>query len=465
MSVPRRPEVTPKVDVAVVGAGISGLTLAFHLRRQGARVVLLEKANEVGGTLRSVAREGFVLELGANTFVDKEPATRRLLRAAGLENRIREAEAIAHKRYLFVRGRLHLLPDNPASFVTSRVLSARGKWRLLREPLSPRGPNEDEPLARFATRHLGEEAARVLFDALQSGVYAGDLDALSAQAAFPSVYALAQAHRSLVLGMVRSRTRALARGEEPALTFRMCSLDGGLGLLPTTLASDLGSDLQLGAEVKTIDRVADGYRLVLEGSAWEAARVALATPAPVTARLVERLDAGLAARLRDIPYAPVAAVHLAYSATDAAQVPPGFGVLAPSSEGLDVLGVLFISAAFPWRAPQGQVLLTAMVGGARRPDLVQAPDEVLSRKVQETLARVLKVRGTPSFVHTVRWPAAIPQYNVGHLTRVEQIEKHMQAHEGLSLLGNAYRGVGLNDCIRDAESFAARIGPRSARSH
>jgi len=447
---------TRTVDVAVVGAGIAGLSLGFWLQRQGARVVVLEKGAHPGGTLRTLERDGFLLETGANTFLDKEPATRRLLQALGLEEKIRFADPASKHRFLFHQGVLHRLPSSPPAFLKSNVLTWKGKLRALCEPFSSKGSGEDETLTQFGLRHLGEEATRVLLDAAQSGIYAGDPDALSFPSAFPKLFQLEQEHRSVVLGLMRDRKKS----PPPAsLTGQMCSLEGGLGTLPNALGAALGDSLRLSEEVTHLQREASGpYRLTLRsGETLVASRVALAIPAFAAAALLQNLDAALAEVLRSIPYAPLAAVHLAFAPQTATSVPAGFGALAPYSEGLNASGILFISSTFPWRAPPGHTLLTVMVGGARRPEVLEWDEAGLIERVRETVRRVLGVSDAPSFVHIVRWPRAIPQYNVGHAQRLDAVEKRLESSQGLVLLGNAYRGVGLNDCIRDAEAVGTRL--------
>ncbi len=446
---------------AVVGGGISGLTCAYHLRRAlpggtEDRVLCLEASARPGGKIRTGAHEGYLCEYGPTGFLDNAPETLELVRSLELERELVVARAEAARRYLFVRGRLRPVPTGPLALLRSRVLSWRGKLRLLAEPFVPPRRDGDESVYSFARRRLGEEAARVLVDALVAGVYAADLERLSVASAFPRLQALEREAGSLVRGMLRLR----GRGGGPAgPRGRLTSFRHGMEQLTRGLARALGEALRTEAPVEALERNATGYRLRLRGGEQLAAEtVVLAVPARAAARLVRPLDEGLAELLQEIPAAPLTVVHLGYPCQALPRPLDGFGFLVPRIErDVRILGCLWPSSIFPGRAREGRALLTVMVGGARDPEMASLDDDLLTARVREDLRRTMGIESEPEFVRIVRHPEAIAQYEVGHRARLERLEARLERLPGLVLCGASYRGVSVNDCIRRARECAAAL--------
>ncbi|MBF5045748.1 protoporphyrinogen oxidase [Aggregicoccus sp. 17bor-14] len=449
--------------VVIIGGGISGLALAHGLRAAGAQVQVLEAGERLGGNIRTRAHEGFLTEDGPNSFLDKEPALRELIDALGLGARLRTASPAARARFLYTRGRLRALPASPPAFLTSDVLPLGARLRVLGEPFTRRakgGPEQDESLGDFGRRHLGRTATRVLLGGMQAGIFAGDLEALSVAAVFPKMAALDREHRSLVLGALRTRRlqRALPGGAGTTpLSGAMCTFEGGLQTLVDALAAVLAPCVRLGARVESLAREGGGWRVQLaDGEVVQAERVVLCVPAPAAAALLRPLDAALAEPLEAIPYAPVGVVHLGFAPGALAQ-PEGFGFLVPPEEGRPLLGCIHVSTVFPFRAPAGQVLLTCLLGGVGHPQVAQLPEEALVGLAREELQRLAGITAAPALQQVVRWPRAIPQYNVGHLARVARLEGALARWPGLRVSGNAVRGVGLADCVREAAVLARAL--------
>lgn len=448
------------MSVVIIGGGISGLALAHGLRSRGTEVTLLEAGPRLGGYIQTHSRDGFMTEAGPNSFVDREPTLRQLAASLGIEGRIRAADPAAKRRFIYTRGRLRQLPLSPPAFLKSDVVPLGAKLRMMGEPLTRRGPGRDESLADFGRRHVGRTATEVLVDAMQTGIYAGDVEALSVGAAFPKVVELEKQHRSLVLGM--ARTQAAARkapppGQDtPRSSGAVCSFDGGLQVLVDALARALGPVARTGVRVVGLRREGNGWRLAVEErgqrAELDADRVVLAVPAYVAAELLRPLDEKLAAQVEAIPYAPIAVVHLGF-APGALPPPDGFGFLVPTVERRRVMGVIYASSTFPWRAEGGRILLTCMVGGARRPDLVELDDAALVTLAREELKELAGISVEPSFTQVFHWKRGIPQYNVGHLERMATIDAGVARWPGLHLTGNAYKGVGITDCIRNATAL------------
>ncbi|MDC0713729.1 protoporphyrinogen oxidase [Stigmatella sp. ncwal1] len=451
--------------IAVVGGGITGLALAHRLRSRGKDAVVLEAGPRLGGVIQTRQRDGFSTETGPNSFLDREPATRELAASVGVEDRIRMADPAAKSRYLYTRGQLRPVPASPPAFLKSDLLPLGARLRVLAELFTGRAsPGRDESLGDFGRRHLGAQATSVLLDSMQTGTYAGDLEALSAEAAFPMLKQLEHEHRSLILGAVRTqKARRTAAPTGTALKGAMCTFEGGLGTLVDALARALGPAARTGAEVEGLTRSQDGWRLSVrergQHAELEASQVVLTVPAHVSAELLSPLDASLAGHLKAIPYAPIAVVHLGF-APGRTPAPDGFGFLVPAQEQRQVLGVIHASTVFPFRAEGGRVLYTCLMGGARRPDLVGLDEEALAALAQKELRELAGVTASPDFTEVIRWPRGIPQYTVGHLERLSAIDSALARLPGLHLAGNAYKGVGINDCIRTAAALADALTSR-----
>jgi protoporphyrinogen/coproporphyrinogen III oxidase len=453
--------------VVIVGGGISGLALAYRLEQcvPDAEVIVLEQRERLGGTLGTERCDGFRVEIGPNGFLDNKPFALALCRELGLGERLLSAsEAARRNRYLFLDGRLHLLPNSLASFLTSDVLSWRTRFLLLAERFRPpRRRGGDESIDAFVRRRVGRELAETLADAFVTGIHAGDPKLLSVQATFPRLAELEREHGSVLRGMTanarRRQAEAAARGEPPPTSGRMWSFREGLSLLIDTLRERLRFAPLTGVHVRTVRRMAnEGWRVQSDcREGWDAEVVVLTCPAFQQSVMLADEDTDLATAIDGIPYNRVAVVALGYRAADVPNRLDGFGYLSPQRERRDVLGVQWCSSIFPDRAPPGLVLLRAMCGGWNRPEMLDWDDERLLNAVRGELRCAMRIEAVPVFHRIIRWREAIPQYHLGHLERVTWIEIRLSRHPGLFLGGNAYRGVALNDCIEQASLLAEQV--------
>lgn len=461
-----------KTRVAIVGGGISGLAAALWLDHDHCitDIVVLEAETRPGGKVWTDVEDGHTLEWGPQGFLDNAPGTLELAALVGVDGDLVRADSASSARFILRAGRLRSVPLSPPAFLASDVLPLAARLRVLGESLARRRPDGDETVFDFAARRIGRRAAEVLVDAMVTGVFAGDSRRLSLAATFPRMAAMEAEYGSLTRAMLakaRAARRAGTRSGGPAgpggtlTTFR-----GGMGQLPQAAARRLGDRVLLGAPVAAIRSADGGFRLQAAGFEVEAEAVLLALPAPDAARLLGPLAPRAVPALQAIPFAPIAVVMAAYPTRDAFGGPvEGFGFLVPSGERVGVLGTLYCHSIFPGQAPPGKVLLRAMLGGARDPDVLAADDGTIIGRVRDALHRVLGRDPEPDRTWVVRHREAIAQYTVGHLDRVETAEGAAAA-AGVELTGSSLRGVSVNDCVARArlaaERVAARLGARPA---
>jgi len=459
--------VTAHVPVLVVGAGISGLVCAHSLRKSGIDAQIVEASGHPGGVIRSERRDGFLLELGPQSF----SGTGQLLdlcRDLAIEDELIEAPPRA-PRFLVLDGQLRQAPLSPSAFFASRLFSARTKWSVLRDALGhSTPPDAGESVAAFTRRKFSPELLDKLVAPFVSGIYAGDPEKLSLQAAFPQLFEAERTAGSIVRGMMRAAKSKTGPKQRPTLqTFR----DGNETLI-MALARNLGHALRCGTEVTAIQRrgtglpsSGEGFEVRAKTEAGAESMVAdgiiLAVPTYVAASL---LHPGAESTLGGIEYAPIAVVSLGYHQEDVQYPLEGFGFLVPRSEGLRTLGTVWNSSLFPGRAPQGSVLLTSFVGGATDPQAVALSAEEISAIVHREIRPILSIRGVPAFSSVHVYPRALPQYNIGHTTRVGGLARESSFSLNLRLVGNYLRGPAIGACIEQALAVADEMRIAASRT-
>jgi oxygen-dependent protoporphyrinogen oxidase len=433
----------------VVGGGISGLVCAHALQKAGIEVLLVEASPRAGGVIHSVVREGFLLELGPQSFASTAQLW-TLCTEVGIADQLLEAPPRA-PRYVLVNGALQPAPLSPPAFFLSPLINGSTKWALLRDIFRKSvPPDTDESVAAFVRRKFSDQLLDRLVAPFVSGVYAGDPGKLSMRSAFPQLHEAEKASGSIVRGMLRHAKSKKGARERPTLnTFR----DGNETLV-RALANSLGPAIHTQSCAASIYRQNDGsFHVSLEGSSNDslvAKSVSLATPTDVTGKLLVQVDPSFEALLTSVEYAPVAVVSLGYRKTDVGHRLNGFGFLVPRSSGLRVLGTVWNSSLFPGRAPDGQVLLTTFVGGATDPSATKLGAEELSNLVHREIAPLLSIKNSPTFSNVTIWPRALPQYNLGHGERLAAIAGSLARFPGLFLAGNYLRGPAIGSCVEQA---------------
>lgn len=445
--------------VVVIGAGVAGLAAAFHARKRGHAVTVLEAAPRPGGVVWTEDIDGYRLELGPNGIFDQNPAGVELCRELGLGDQlIAGSEESRKNRYLYLDGRLHKLPGSPGALLRTKALSWPGKLSLLCEPFRrrPAKPREDESVASFARRRFGAEAAEKFIGALVTGVHGGDAEHLEVASAFPRMARFEREAGSVIRGALRAsrqkRKAAEAAGLPKPGPQQLWSFRGGLRVLVEALAAACGDGLKLNSPVTALVRRGNDW-VVTAASVEHVADIVVSTvPAPQQVELLHDVAPAAAAEFATVRFAPIAVVALGYRREDVHGPQDGFGFIAPNGTRQGVLGVQWCTSIFPDRAPPGHVLWRALCGGVNRPDVLQWDDAELLGRVQTEMRAVMGVTAEPTFTKIVRWPRAIPQYEPGHTARVRRILAALPP--GLFVGGNGLFGVSLADCCTPRPPFS-----------
>jgi len=457
--------------IAIVGAGITGLTAASELAAAGHAVTVFEASDRVGGAIRTFRSNGWLVECGPNTALLRDASLDPLLQRAGLGPQLQIANTAAAKRFIVRYGRPIALPAGPLGAIATPIFKLRGKLRVLAEPfIRQNRDNPDETLAAFARRRVGQEFLDYAVNPFIGGVYACAPEELCVRHALPRLWRLEQNHGSLVRGtiaLMRAKKKSGIRTKS-----RLVSFADGLETLPRALAASLGDAVRLRTEVAAVERVATGWRLTLRPA--DSVASGSATPAPAAAPATTDFDAvlftcGSAALARlavaggrplapyaALPWSSVTSLALGFRREDVAHPLDGFGMLVPAKENRSILGALFSSTLFPGRAPEGHVLLTVFVGG-RQPEYAALPDAKLDALVLAELRELIGVRGAPVFRHCSRVPQAIPKYTVAFGALAAAADTFERDHPGLYVAGNSRTGISLSDCMAAGQTVASRI--------
>jgi len=450
----------PSRSVAIIGAGITGLTAAFRLHQRGFAVQVFEQAAYPGGSIRTIREAGYLIEGGPNTLMLGAVEAKQLIRDVGLEPALQVANPVAKKRFIVRDGRFLPVPMGPGSFFSTKLFSARTKAAIFGELLARRRERPaDVDLATLVGEHFTPELVDYALNPLIAGIYAGDPKLLSVRHAFPSLLAAEKTHGSLLRGMIAQAKAKRAQGETRA---QLVSFPDGLQALPNALAAKLPPEaVHFGALVEAVIP-GPRHRLVWTryGQTAEAEfdDVILALPATALAHLAigpER--ARPLAILDDVLQPPVSSLFLGYRREQVEHPLDGFGGLVPAVERRSVLGILFSSTLFPGRAPAGHVGLTVFAGGMRQTDIARLDTDALLAQVARDLHDLVGIDSAPLFVRHSYWPRAIPQYTLDYDRFLGAIEKLESDVRGLHVGGNVRDGISLQDCIKAGERLARRV--------
>lgn len=468
--------------IAIIGGGIAGLAAAYELekaRRAGAAVeyTLYEERPRLGGSLASEVVDGAVLERGPDSFLTEKPAAAELCRELGLGDELMPSNDAARKTYIVTRNRLVALPDGlmflvPTKLVPTaltRLFSVRTKMRMALELLHPPRPSEgDESVAALVERHFGQEAVDRLADPLLSGIYGGDATQLSAQTVLPRLVEMETKYGSLTRGMLAAHRKMRAMAKTSSKTQSgggaiFTALRGGMNQLVDAITARLdAASVRTATPVSGIEKTAQGWRVKTGGAGEDFDALIVAASAWIAGELLTPVDAVLGAELGGIPYSSSITVNLVYDERKIGPLPEGFGFLVPAVEGRAMLACTFAHRKFLGRTPPGKAVFRAFLGGMKRTDLLAESDEalvaVVRREMREILgAETFGAKVEPEYAQVTRWRRAMAQYAVGHKARMQRVNARVAALPGLRLVGNAYDGIGVPDCIRLGRKAAREL--------
>lgn len=452
-------------DVLVIGGGVSGLASAWWLAREGLSVEVWEAGERAGGKILSTRRDGYLTERAAAMVMNFRPEVVDLVRETGLEpaktSRLPAAEA---RRYLLNRGELKALPMRLGAMLASPLWSYRAKLRLLLEPFILTSGQKDEPVSDFICRRLGREVLEKAMEPFVAGTLASDPDQTSAAAALPRLTALVQRYGSISTGILVNRI--LRR--RTACTTDTFSFRGGISTLVEALARAPGVTVRSGHCVQELVHEEAGWRISARTAKGQrslsASHVIVSTPAPAAAALLNPLDSELTELLRGIAYASVAVVHAGMDRSNVGHPLDGTGFLAPKAHGAALTGNLWMSTLFPDRAPEGKILLTAYLGGARAPRVKDWTDERLLDETLNTLGPLLGLKGAPEMARINRHAEALPLYHGAYQSRMQAMDERLHRLTGLHLEANYRGGVSVRDRLARGRGLARRIMAERQRS-
>ena len=465
--------------VLIIGGGISGLTTAYWLHKSGIDVTVLEKDVRAGGSIRTVKDKGYLIECGPNSTLDLYQEADDLCQSLGLSAEKIYGNEGAKNRYVVRDGRLRPLPMGPLQFLSTDLWTAKGKLRLMCEPFIRKFDNShEESIAEFVIRRTGQEFLDYAIDPFVTGVFAGDPYHLSFKSCFPKMYALEQDHGGLVKGALFGRKK---KGE-PKRKMRLFSFRDGLETLPAAIRESLGDRFIGGCNVLSVKKADGRFEVTTEPATsgtelnsvptpstkipspvFTADTVVIATPAWATARLLQPVSEFISAHLMQIKHVPIVIIFTGFERKHVSHKLDGFGCLIPRKEsrarGYNILGSIWSSAIFPGRAPEGKAAFTTMLGGARNSDILKHSDRELLEMILRDLRFILGIEARPHYAQIVRHTMAIPQYTVGHQTRIESVQEELKKIPGLYLAGNYINGVSVGHCIAEATKLASRLTP------
>ncbi|MFH0983281.1 MAG: protoporphyrinogen oxidase [Planctomycetota bacterium] len=458
----------PSRRLAVVGGGMAGLAAAFRLHEdlraadRPGEIILYEQAQVCGGATRTERIDGFCLDRGPNGWLSNEPLTARLVGELGLSGELVRSHDAARHRFIYTRGKLHHLPDSPGKFLASGLLRPWEKLRVLGEFFTPgRSDDGDETIYDFGCRRLGRGFAETMLDPMVSGIFAGNVRALSLPATFPKMRTMELQYGGLFRALIAKKREKRRGGDDsggPAgPSGVLTTLKGGVGRFTDVLGEVLAPHIQNHRPITGLTQDGDGFVLWFDGMKERFDAVVMAAPAHAAAVLVRDFAPEPAKALAGIDFADTVVVCHVYDAQRRPVHLKGFGHLIPRRDGLRTLGCLWTSCIFPDQVPGRQLLLRTILGGAHDAAILDLSDDEIIATVLDNTARTLGIRVPPLRTWVFRHPRGIAQYTLGHRERVAALDELCEQVPGLAFVGASYRGVSLNRCIRDAYTVAPLV--------
>jgi oxygen-dependent protoporphyrinogen oxidase len=449
--------------IVIIGAGISGLTTAYLLYKEGYDVVVLEQKDQVGGSIETIYANGFLFDRGPNSGLETTPLIQQLVKELNLDGQFVYANREGNKRYILRDGQLYPLPMSPLAFLKTKLFSGKAKLRLMAEPFI--GKSKDgyyQSIAEFVTRRLGKEFLDYAINPFVAGVYAGKPEELSVKSAFPKLYALEEEYGGLIIGTIRSIRKRKKSKEVSKQSAKMFSFKDGMKVLPKAIAEKLGNHVSTGVEVTSVRKTAEGnYGVTFRDGKQNLtllAEIVLSTvPAYKAVELFGHFDAELIKHLNEIYYPPVLVLYLIYEKNSIGQPLDGFGFLIPEKEEKSFLGAIWSSVIFPNRSDETKAVFTLFIGGSRDAGFVDDVEQIVIDRARREFELIMKINAEPILISKRFWPKAIPQYNLGYVEHENFFDHFEKDNKGIILGGNYRGGISVGDCIKNSELVAQRI--------
>ncbi|MGB3209821.1 MAG: protoporphyrinogen oxidase [Desulforhopalus sp.] len=434
----------------ILGGGLSGLTVAHKLRLQnpGHRFCLLEKGGRTGGVIRTNIDKGYITEIGPHGFLDNCLESKQILAETGLDSECVKAPLIDFVRYVYLNGKLNLIPQTPGKILRAPLIPWHAKMRVLAELWQP--VLEGEPTVAKWVNHRFGSALLPFLDAVYTGTYAGDFNRLTIDSVMPGVRALEKEHGSVLRGLLAKFRQKKKQGRgEPKTTFSMpamTSFPAGMQRLPERLSEHLtvGQDLQLNTTVTAVQADGSGWQVITSKGSFHAENVIFALPVNIALQLLDRIDPTLPEK--SIPETWIASVVFGFD--DSVKIPPGFGYLTPEQEQRFTLGSLFSSNMFPGRAPEGHIVFETLVGGRRHPERLELDDKTLTHLALQDVREILNVPKVPAYTAVLRSNGGIPQLERNYPKLLAWRRNFLATHPGVDIIGFGWEGIGLNDMMK-----------------
>ncbi|MGB9664298.1 MAG: protoporphyrinogen oxidase [Ignavibacteria bacterium] len=449
-------------EVVIIGAGITGLTTAYWLKKEGFKVKILEASNDVGGNIKTIKHKDFIFDTGPNSGLETTQLISQLVNELNLQDEFIYADKSANKRYILRNDILHPLPMSPKDFLTTKLFSSKAKFRVMLEPFI--GKSKDgyyQSLAEFVRRRLGQEFLDYAINPFVSGVFAGDPENLSVKSAFPKLYRLEEVYGGLFKGMIKGAKERKKRAEKSKQNAAMFSFKSGMSALPKKLAEYLRDEILLNHPVKNILKNEDGYTILLEREGeqktLQTKSILFTIPAYITAEILKDFDGYLYNQLSTIYYPPVLVLNVIYDKSKIGQPLDGFGFLIPEKENKSFLGAIWNSAIFPNRGDDKFASFTIFVGGARQYKIFDLGFEKLIQKVLSEFEEIMRIESNPESIEYRFWEKAIPQYSIGYIEKENALNEFERKFKGIFFGGNYRGGISIGDCIKNSKIHFERI--------
>ena len=447
----------------IIGSGIAGLTTAYKLQHSGCSVNVFERGGRVGGAINTHSQNGWLAEYGPNTILETNTQIKTLITELGLDGEKLYPNSVSSNRFIVKNGKLLPLPISPLAFFSSSLFSAKSKFNIIREPFIPKWQNHyEESLSEFVLRRLGQNFLDYAVNPFVAGVFAGDPNKLSVKHALSKLYKLEQDYGSLIKGQIKKAKLPAQSDDIPKNRAKMFSFKNGLKELPETLASKLKTPIEFNATVEQVQKLNEGWEitynqqneikilkadnLIYAGTGHQLANCKIMNN--------KNLDLSFG---NEIEYPPVATLTLGFHKNQIQHTLNGFGLLVPQVENLQILGALFNSSLFPYRAPDDHVTITVFMGGVRQPELALESEEKRLDIAVNDLTMLLGITGSPALIFHKQWTKAIPQYNVGYGDIKSKFQRLEKDNPGLYFTGNYREGISVADTILQAIQTADNI--------